>query len=38
MGYFDMHPEQWRMHLTGDEDILDQFAQVASDIITKMVL
>jgi len=32
MGYFDMHPEWRRMHLTGDEDILDQFAQAAGDM------
>jgi len=32
MGYFDIHPERRRMHLTGDEDILDQFAQAASDM------
>jgi hypothetical protein len=32
MGYSDIHPERQCMHLTGDEDILDQFAQVASDM------
>jgi len=32
MGYSDIHPEQQCMHLTGDEDILDQFAQAASDM------
>jgi hypothetical protein len=32
MGYSDIHPERQRMHLTGDEDILDQFAQAASDM------
>ena len=31
-GYFDMHPERRRMHLTADEDILDRFAQAASDM------
>jgi len=29
MGYFGMHAERRRMHLTGDEDILDHFAQAA---------
>jgi len=32
VGYFDIHPERRRMHLTGDEDILDQSAQAASDM------
>jgi hypothetical protein len=32
MGYLNMHPERRCMHLTGDEDILDQFAQAASDM------
>ena len=32
MGYFGMYAERWRMHLTGDEDILDHFAQAASDM------
>jgi hypothetical protein len=32
MGYFDIHSERRPMHLTGDEDILDQFAQAASDM------
>ena len=30
MGYFDLHPERWRMHVGGDGgDMLDQFAQAA---------
>ena len=32
MGYSDIHPEWQRMHLTGDKDTLDQFAQAASDM------
>jgi hypothetical protein len=32
MGYLDIHPKRWHMHLTGDEDILDQFAQAASNM------
>jgi hypothetical protein len=35
MGYFDLHPERRRMQVgegEGDDDILDQFAQAASDM------
>jgi hypothetical protein len=32
IGYFGMHAEWRHMHLTRDEDILDHFAQAASDM------
>src|SRR6266581_2805681 len=32
MGYFDLHPERRCMQVSGDEDVLDQFAQAAGDI------
>ncbi len=32
MGHFDIHPKQRHMHLTEDEDILDQFAQAVSNM------
>ena len=32
MGYSDIYPELWHMHWTGDEDILDQFTQAASNM------
>ena len=32
MGYFDLHPERRRIQVSGDEDMLDEFAQAAGDI------
>ena len=32
LGYFDIHPECRRVHIGGDGDMMDQFAQAASDL------